>query len=196
MGERGRSGGAARRPLGKLPIFLFSALLVACESARPQPQRLPEPIDAETAGLGISLSLTETLGSLTKDTLQPDLLLFVRLEDGEEVKDLSKKLVLIPSTFVRGDYAYLLNASPGKYAAVAAIYGEDLEPIVVKLGSVNVGSHVTLSFSLALFGGKVVHRNYFSQAMIAKSMTTVEAGSFAFMGSYAADPSFRFGDAD
>ena len=195
MEERGRWRGAARRLLRELPVFLFSAGLVACESSRPQPH-WPEPIDAQSAGLGVSLCMTETLGSLRKDTIQPDLVLFVRLEDGEEVQDLTKERVLIPSTFVRAGYAYLLNASPGKYAAVAAVYGEDVEPIFVKLGSVNVGSHVTMRFGLELFGDKIVHRNYFSQAMIAKSVTTVAAGSFAFLGSFAADQSFRFGDAD
>ena len=196
MEERGGSRWTTRRLFGELPVFLFSALLVACESAQPQRQRLPEPIDAESAALGISVCMTETLGLLSKDTIEPDIVLFVRLEDGEELKDLSKKRVLIPSTFVRGDYAYLLNASPGKYVAVAALYGEDLGPTTVKLGTAKVGSHVTVTFHLELSSGKVVHRNYFSREMIEASTTTVAAGSFAFLGNFEADQAFRFGEAD
>jgi len=114
-GLRCRAGPLSRG----LPLGLFSALLVACESAAPQ----PEPIDPESAGLGIALAMTETLGPLRKDTVQPEIVLFVRLEPGDELERLSEARVLIPSTFVRGDYAYLLNAIPGRYVAVAALHG-------------------------------------------------------------------------
>ena len=66
----------------------------------------------------------------------------------------------------------------------------------MKLGSAHVGSHVTVTFRLELSDGMVVHRNYFSREMIEESATNVAAGSFAFMGDFEADQSFRFGEAD
>lgn len=198
MDEGGRSCGEARRYSRELPVLLFSALLVACEVAHPHPQPLleplreppPEPIDAESAGLGISLEVTG-LGPLSLKVLsakvdRPDVVFFVRLEAGEELKDLSGEHVLIPSTFVNGDNAYLLNARPGKYVAVATLCARDLGP--------STAHWKGLSFEWD--DGKFQECNYFSRSMIEKSATTVEAGSLTFMGSYAADRPFTFGSLD
>jgi hypothetical protein len=140
--------------------------------------------------------MTEKMGPLSIGTTRPEMVLFVRLDEGEDLDNLTEKRALIPSSRIAGDYAVLLNASPGTYVAVAALYGEDVEGVEVPVASTNVGPHVTATFSLEMFAGEVVHRNYFSREMIAATMTRVDPASFAFMGSYRADQSFRFGDAD
>ncbi len=174
-----------------LSFLLTSTLFFSCASA----EAPPEPIDSESSGLAVSLEMLMGIGPVRSAGTKPETVLFVRLDPGETVAHLADEVVLIPSTFVRGDYAYLLNAPPGRYALVAAIYVEDVGPTEVPF-SVPVNSDVSVGYELELSDGKVTHRNYLSRDMIEESLTTVVAGSFAFMGSFEADQPFLFGDAD
>lgn len=179
-----------------LPLLMLLAVLAACESTPSKSRKLPEPMNAEAGAVAIALDMTESgpvpLPGITlpKPHVRPKTVLFVRMEPGEDVKDVSTKRVVIASTFVQGEYAYLLNALPGRYVAVAALYKEETGPTTAKMGSKESRLEIELS------DGKVRHRNYFSRAMVEQSATLVEPGCFAFMGNYAADQSARWGEGD
>lgn len=186
-----KSGSCRNLESRALGLAATTTLVLACASTEP----LPEPIDPDSTGLGIALDLRLGIGPIRSSGTRPETVLFVRLEEGESLADLEKKSALIPSTCVRGDYAYLLNAPPGTYVAVAAVYVEDVGPTEVPM-TASLSSSVSVGYKLELSDGKVTHRSYFSRDMIARSLTTVPAGSFAFMGSYEADQPFLFGEPD
>lgn len=175
-----------------LSLLLASPLVLSCASTI----RPPGPADSRAAGLGIGLEMKRKLGPITTERNLPGVVLFVRLEEGEDLDDLTSKETLIPSTLVDGEHAYLLNVKPGTYVAVAAIYTEDNEPLNVPVASAQVSSNVSVGFSMDLFGGQTTYRNYFSREMITQTQTTVAPGTMAFMGHYVAIQSFRFGEAE
>jgi hypothetical protein len=173
-------------------IAALSGILLSCAASIPP----PGPIDSESSGLCIALKMREMLGPIPTSTKTPEVVLFMRLEEHESPGAVTEKEILFPSTFIDGEYAYLLNVTAGQYVAVAAIYGKDAEPIQIPVVSANVGSNTTIGYSLNLGGGEVIYRNYFSRDLIAASLTEVGPASFAFMGRYVADQSIRFGKAD
>jgi hypothetical protein len=175
------------------PLVAASTLALACASDPPEP--LPAPVDPTSCGLGLSLELLVGIGPIRSHGTRPQVVLFVQMKDGETLEDLQHETLLIPSTFVRGDYVYLVNVPPGTYAAVAAVYIEDVGPTDVPI-TVPVNSNLSVGYELELSDGLIKHRSYFSRDMVAKSLTTVAPGSFAFMGSFEADQGFLFGEPD
>jgi len=177
-----------------LGLFSITALW-SCSTAATR-QRLPEPVDAGSSALAVSVFIQPRTGPFLGTGKAPDIVLFARLEEGEDLDDLKTKDVLIPSTFVSGRDAYVLNVDPGSYVAVAAVYSEDLEPLHIPIGNVNVGKNVQVKFHLGLFDGTVTSRDYFSRELIEQTQTSVAPASFAFMGRYIGEPSLRFGRGD
>lgn len=192
-GVRGPCLGLATKCRSALSLLLASGLALACASAGSKP--LPGPVDPQSSGLAVSLELLVGIGPVRASGTRPETVLFVRLEDGETLEDLREKSELIPSTFVKGDYAYLLNAPPGRYVAVGATYVEDVGATDVPM-TARVNANLSLGYALELSDGLVTHRSYLSRDMIERSLTSVEAGSFAFMGSFAADQPLLFGEPD
>jgi hypothetical protein len=185
------------RPAWVLP-FLLMPLLLSCSATVPP----PAPVDAESSAIGMALKIREGPLRLTAKT--PEVVLFVRLEESEDLENLKSKDELIPSNYVRDEYAYLLNVEAGRYLAVAAVYGEDVEPFAspelstgtsANLGG-GFGAGVGVSYTLDIGGGEDIYRNYFSKELIAQTLTIVQPGSFAFMGRFVTDQSMSFGDGD
>lgn len=176
------------------PLFVaLTALTASCAGNVPPP---PEPIDSESAAVAIALKMRSKLGPIVTETYKPDAVLFVQLDAEEGLDSLLVKEELIPSTLVDDEYAYLLNAAPGTYAAVAAVYGEDVEPVGVPVTSGNVGSNTNVSIGLSLFGGDSTTRNYFSEDIIRETVVTVHPGEVVFVGEFVTDQSSHFGDGD
>lgn len=78
-------------------------------------QPIPEPQDAERAGVGISLAIRSGLWPLQR-VVAPDQVYFVRL-DSPDPSDPQNPV--LPANVVQGNRAYLLNIQPGRYAVVA-----------------------------------------------------------------------------
>jgi len=177
-----------------LPIaitILSGALLCGCASTGgPAP---PNPIDAQSAGLCMSLKMRQGPLKMTSET--PDVVLFVHLAEGETVGDVVEKRYLIPSTWVDKEQVYIFNLEPGTYAAVAAIYGVEQEPTEIHVASTNIGSNVKVSFDITHYG-EDTYRNYFSEELVAETVTTVEPGEVAFMGRFVTNQSTSFGGGD
>ncbi len=93
-------------------IFIIIALtMLGC--GLPKSLRVADSKDSSVIGISIR---TLTLKVFSN---KPEVVYFVRLDEKDE-NNLGSKIV--PSNFVRGDYAYLINARPGKYAAVASLF--------------------------------------------------------------------------
>ena len=160
-----------------ISLFLFAIVgLTACAT----PQKPPEMMGAQPAGIGISISI-----------------LFVLVEKGPEavyfVKVSGRDNVLSPypairSNYVKGSNAYLLNAEPGLYAAVAASYSDVIAPVALpSTGGVTVT------------GGGVIGRVlYFPEDLIRKTIADVKPGAISYLGTYEINVpwSVGFRDAD
>jgi len=106
---------------------------------------VPTPSAPENALIGIQIRLTSFE---TGTTYYPDQVWFARMEQGTEAT------AVLESSYTRGHTVYLLNAPPGRYAAVAV--GE-------------------------LVDGKTDY-TYLPRECIEATEVTVEAGKSAFVG--------------
>jgi hypothetical protein len=75
------------------------------------PPPVPAPATASTSLIAIKVT---GVGGLAPSTVER--VYFVRIEDGDPLS----QRVLIPSNYFEDGYVYLMNARPGRYAAVAA----------------------------------------------------------------------------
>ena len=178
------------RPRRLFAVISASVALMSCAGSIPA----PAPFDAESGGLAMSLSMRRYFIGLNQGASLPTAVLFVRLEEGETVDDLTRDREVIPSTLIEKDIVYLLNVRPGTYAAVAAFYGFQ-ETLSIPLVHVGLGSGLFAEAGLTAYGVHTAYRNYFSRELIAETQTRVDPGTFAFMGTYTTDQS-AFDDAD
>jgi len=96
--------------------ILFIAIAVSLLGCGlPKNLRVAENKDSSVIGISIR---TMTLKIFSN---KPETIYFVKLNEKDE-NNLGNKI--IPSNYVRGDYAYLVNAQPGKYAVVASFFSK------------------------------------------------------------------------
>ena len=79
------------------------------------PKNLRTVGEKDNSVIGISVK-TITLSIFRN---KPEVIYFVKLDEKDE-NNLGNKI--IPTNYTRGDYVYLINAKPGKYAAVASFF--------------------------------------------------------------------------
>jgi hypothetical protein len=91
--------------------IIIPAILIGC--GLPKSLRTPDKIDSSVLAVSIK-TITLKVFKNRQDTVY-----FVKLDDKDE-NLLGVKL--IPSNYTRGDYVYLVNAEPGRYAAVASFF--------------------------------------------------------------------------
>lgn len=94
---------------------IIVCLIVICALGCGLPKKLRTVDEKESSVIGISIR-TITLSIFRN---KPEVVYFVKLDEKDE-NNLGAKL--IPTNYTRGDYAYLINALPGKYAAVASFF--------------------------------------------------------------------------
>lgn len=161
-----------RKPaLWSRAIPILTLMLVACTS-NPPPIPHSNPIDDQSSALGLELNFGHA----------PDIVVFARLEEGVE---LGETFDTYSSTYAFEGYAYLMNAEPGTYVAVAATY--DVEQTTHEVPGDITSKELTKTY---------VNRCYFSRDLIEHTRVTVEPGSFAFMGRVDGDQSRTFGTGD
>ena len=155
--------------LASAPV-LFAILLGGCVT----PQPIPEMSRPQSSGLGIEISLS--VSGLTPNGYAPNQVYFVRIdnEDGLLQQQLYhsnyvKDGLNADGTWETPPRAYLLNAPPGTYVAVAGLH-------IMRGGA---------------GGGRFTY--YFDKKLVELTKVTVRENDFAFMGSYAVGESGRAG---
>jgi hypothetical protein len=148
----------------RLAIMLGLAMfgLSACAGVPP-----PGPLDSQSAALGISVKLKAPIALFSS---HPDRVYFVRVDKDDDIYTASQ---IIPSNYVKGDYVYLLNAAPGRYAVVASFLEQRGQ-----------------------MGRSTTYTTFFSEEVIKHTQTVVTPGTMAFMGEYVLGTSAGFDEAD
>ena len=147
-----------------LVAFILFGLL-GCAATLPP----PKPSDPQRAIVGISLK-TRTPIKLSR-AKKVDRVYFIRMNEED---DPFSKESFIMSNYIKGDQAYILNAKPGRYAAVAC-YRKECDSMVNR----------TYEYT-----------TFFSKEIIKLMEVTVVPGTITFMGEYVVGESFGFKDAD
>jgi hypothetical protein len=127
---------------------------------------IPELSQPQSAGLGIDVTVKAPLSFISTTSDQ----IYFAVIDGEEGLFQQK---LIPSNYVKGGRAYLLNARPGTYVAVAAS---------------RIAPGMTTS--------RASYMTYFSKELVEQSKVTVRENEFVFMGKYVVGASVGLEGAD
>ncbi len=95
---------------------------------------------------------------------------------------------MMPSNYSKDGYFYLLNAPPGRYAAVATFRSQSSAPA----GPPSGGGGVSVSVHI----GSTEYATYFDEKLIALTEIDVTSGSFGFMGDFEVDTTTSFKEAD
>ena len=150
-----------------LSTIFAIAVLSACAGQLPA----PTPQDGASAGIGV---LVKTRAPIKLFSAKVDSVMFVRLESNDSSQYISTQP--IRSNYNKDGYIYLLNAPPGRYAAVATFRSQASAP--------------------AGGGGFTYFTTYFSRDLVKATEVTVEPGRIVFMGEVIVDTSTSFKDAD
>jgi hypothetical protein len=113
--------------------------------------------------------------------------MFVRLEGNDRSQYISTQP--IASNYNKDGYIYLLNAPPGRYAAVATYRSQAGAP---SAPTGTDGGGVTVTFN----PGDTDYTTYFSRDLVTATEVTVEPGRIVFMGEFIVDMSTSFKDTD
>jgi hypothetical protein len=172
-----------------LHAIALSLPLVAACAARP-----PAPESPESCGIVIRL---DELLAVNNRTVKVDEVYFARLPDDGAAGELLCDDIY-QTNFIRGEYHYLLNIPPGRYAAI---------------GSYRLVESPTTTFGFGVGGGSggsggavYVGKTYssrddfttlYAEALVRETEVVVDAGTIAFMGDYnvLAEPGMRAADA-
>lgn len=154
-----------------------AALALGCVHPPPVPP-VQEPASASAALIAIKVVFND--GALNSG-LPTYLVYFVRIEQGGD--PLSQQ-VLIPSNYFEDGYVYLLNARPGRYAAVAAAWLDEGGVTKTQTVPVGGGGGFTGSVGFSYTTGPIADVNLLPVDTIHGTLVDVEPGSVAFMGEW------------
>ena len=154
---------------------LFAILLSGCATTQP----IPDLSQPQSSGLGIEVTLKAPIGIFSA---KPDQVYFAKI-DGE---DGLLQQQIIRSNYSKDGRAYLLNARPGTYVAVAVF----LTRAGVPAGPPSPG------FSVSMGIGRSGYTTYFSKELVEQTKVTVRENDFVSMGSYVLDQSVGLDGAD
>jgi hypothetical protein len=156
------------------PVVFIALILGGCATTQP----IPELSQPQSSGLGIEVTLKGLLGISAK----PDQVYFAKV-DGE---DGFLQQQIIRSNYSKDGRAYLLNARPGTYAAVAVFFARAGAP----------AGPPSRGFSISVGTGRSGYTTYLSKENVEGTKVTVRENDFVFMGSYVVDQSVGLEGAD
>jgi hypothetical protein len=155
-------------------VVLLPALFLslACVSIPPPPREAED-----LSVIGIAANISQPLWS----NKQADYVYFVRLyESGTyEYND------PIRSNYASGDYVYLFNAQPGRYAAVSVGYVQQTQSAPMG-SSVGLGGGFSMSYSVSSTSTSN-HTTYLPKALVEETVVTVGPAEVAFIGEITLD---------
>jgi hypothetical protein len=165
-------------PNTKLPFVatvVIAALLTGCATTQP----IPEITQPQSAAIAIDMTLKAPIGIFSS---KPDQIYFVKTDSGDGLLQQQ----IIRSNYAKDGRAYLLNARPGTYVAVAAFFSRTGVPA----GPASPGVSVTVAT------GRSGYTTYFSKELVKHTEVTVRENDFVFMGSFVVDQSAGLDGAD
>jgi len=155
--------------------ILVALLATGCASTP-----IPRMEDPQASAIGIQVETQAPVGIFSNN---PDRVFFVRIDDEGGITQNQ----VIPSNYAIDGRIYLLNAKPGKYAAVAAFRSQAGSPFAPAAQP---------GFSVSVSVGRTGYTTYFSKELIEATTVDVGRGEIAFMGSYLVRQSLGLTDAD
>ncbi len=158
----GRIEEAAMTTEKVLSAIFAIAVLSACGG-----MPAPTPQDGASAGIGV---LVERRARNMLFSVRQTRVWFVRLEGNDRLQYISTHPIY--SNYSKDDYFYLLNAPPGRYAAVVTSRVDNTQDIKRK------------------------YTTYFPRDLVEATEVIVEPGRIVFMGELIFDTSTSFKDAD
>ena len=141
----------------------FAIFLGGCATSQP----IHDLLQPQSSGFGIEIALEAPIALFTSSPSQ----VFSAKIDGE---DGILQQSIIRSNYVKDGRAYLLNAKPGTYAAVATFVARDSVP----------AAPPSLGVSVSMSVGRTGYTTYFSKELVEHTVVTVGMSDFIFMGKY------------
>ena len=161
---------------------VFLVILSACATLPPP----PGPADSQSAAIGISLVIRPPLRLFGLADQKTDMTVyFIRLDDEKGTPDSFLQTTLYRSNYTHGNQVYLLNATPGRYAAVVVFFEKTPPPPPSAPGTFPVASGPPKEFW-----------TYLSEDVIQQTEVTVPPGVIRYMGDFAIDLAFGMKNAD
>ena len=157
----------------KVYVILSILLITGCAS-----MPVPRMADPQASAIGIQIKTQAPIGIFSN---KPDRIYFVKLDNEGDITQNQ----FAPSNFAKDGRIYLLNAEPGKYAAVAAFRSQAGSPFAPAPQS---GVSVSI--------GRTGYTTYFSKELIEATKIDVGRGEVVFMGSYVVNQSVGLEDAE
>lgn len=152
----------------KQSTVLFTLLLaVACKSLPPV-----EPASEKSAAIAVQIEFEQLISFLGNKEVEH--VFFIKVENG----NLMTKAGLIQATWNKGNRAYIFNADPGEYAAVAGDY------TVTTQGQTTSTTSGNVTVSTTSGGGTSTYTTFFPKSMVESTRVKVEPGKLAYMGKY------------
>lgn len=161
----------------KTAIAIVTILLLSgCKSVPP-----PEPLASNSSMIALAVTNRAPIKLFSNS---PDRVYFVRLEEGDSPNTATS---LVPSNYAKGNYIYLLNAEPGRYAAVASMR---VQQRMAAPAAPSSGLSVTFGSA-----SKSTYTSYFAEDLIEMTQVTVTPGTVNVIGEYTVDDA-KLKDAD
>jgi hypothetical protein len=161
-----------------------SALLVALAGGCANPP--PPPTSQELSVVAIRVA---TRPPIPLTTQANERIYFVRIQDETTLAS----SMPMRSNYFDGKYAFLLNAKPGRYAAVASTIVRENESNISQ--PVHKGRRVTVSVGFTV-RSETGFTAYFPEEVIRSTLVDARAGTIAFMGEFVLDTSPGLANAD
>lgn len=129
-------------------IVFIIPFIIACNTF---PKTLKTPETTRQSIIAISIKTRSLIRVFTN---RPDTVYFVQLDEDESIDSSSR---IVSSNYIKGDYAYLIGAQPGKYAVVAVSYMKSQQIYSTFLNLESIGKTVVeVGEGDIVFAGKIV----------------------------------------
>ena len=161
---------------------VFLLVLSACVTLPPP----PGPEDSQSAAIGISLVIRPHLRLFGLADQKTDMTVyFIRLNEEKGAPDSFLQTTLYRSNYTHGNQVYLLNATPGRYAAVVVFFERTKQSPPPVPGTPRVVPDPPWELW-----------TYLSEDVIRQTEVTVPPGAIRYMGDFVIDNAVGMKNAD
>jgi hypothetical protein len=165
-----------------IAVTLALLAVSACATLPPP----PGPADSQSAAIGLSLVIRPPLRLFGLADQKTDMTVyFIQLDNEKGQPNPFLRTTLYRSNYSHGNQVYLLNATPGRYAAVVVFFEKTPPPPPSAPGTFPVASGPPKEFW-----------TYFPKDVIRRTEVTVPPGAIRYMGDFVIDLAVGMKNAD